>query len=135
MHRITLILLLVIMSTNIAADEWNWVEYGKSETKNDGGFLTLYTDLSKMRIDGTKRKVWQLMDVNKPSTDDALSRIYQEEFDCQAQTQRVTYARIYYGNMGSGKSSVIPLTREEKEFRPVMLNTQNGEIFKMACKP
>lgn len=135
MHKIALILLLVIMSTTVAANEWNWVEYGKSETNEDGGSLIFYKDLSKIRIDGTKRKVWQLMDMNKPSADNALSRIYQKEFDCQQQTQRVMYARIYYGNMGSGKSSVIPLTKEEKEFSPVTLNTQQDELFKIACKP
>lgn len=133
MYKAILIALLIITSESIAANEWSWVEYGKSATKDDDSVLTLYADLSKIRIDGHLRKVWQLADMSQPSSAKVLSKMYQEEFNCKEETQRVLYTRIYYGNMGSGQSSVIPLTKEEKESRPILPNTVQSEALKVVC--
>ncbi len=133
MHKAILILLMVISSKSITAYESNWFEVGKSRGESQGDYfvITSYVDLSTIRIEGNRRKIWTLLNTDKP-----IGRIRSSksliEFDCKEEKARTIYSVAYYGNMGSGESKVMPSSKEE-EFIPILPRSLNSKEFQITC--
>lgn len=124
MKKLTLLLILMVLSTNVLAE---WTEFYSDETGAD------YVDLQSIRKKENKVKMWTLDDFKSVQifTDGNIRRLSQVghyEYDCSEETIRQLDFSWYSGNMGNGEvvysdsnmnhepESIIPSTIGEKKF-------------------
>lgn len=98
MRKIVLMILLAVFSSTAAAD---WFKVGSS----DAGNATAYSDPSTILKNGSKVKMWTLLDFRIAKTigdETYLSTRQKNEFDCNKRKIRLLTISMHSGNMGSG---------------------------------
>jgi hypothetical protein len=90
-----LTLLLCLLVAQPAWAEWVWV------TSSSEGSHT-YVDPTTLRVSGKTRRMWELVDLNKPDKDGDLSYRFYREYDCAEERTRSLQGSYFTENAGGG---------------------------------
>lgn len=123
MHRIILMMLLAIASSNVLAE---WREVGVDAAQQ----ITTYADPSTIRKTGNRVQMWHLFDL-KTTTNAYRSLKVQSEYDCIQKQSRSLYTSAHKGNMGKGE--VVGVESDPGDWRPIPLNSPKEYLFYIAC--
>ncbi|MBK7673813.1 MAG: hypothetical protein IPJ27_03085 [Candidatus Accumulibacter sp.] len=124
MHRIILMVLLAIVSSNVLAE---WKEVGVDATSQ----VTTYADPSTIHKAGNRVQMWHLFDF-KTTAEAYRSLKVQSEYDCIQKQSRSLYTSSHKGNMGKGE--VIGVEPDPGDWRPIPLGSPKEYLFYIACK-
>lgn len=92
-----LLIALFFLLPNLAHGAWT----KSSESES----YILYTENSKIQVDGNLRRIWYLLDLHKAVVIDGkafISNIVYDELDCKNKRIRHLQFNFYSGKMGSG---------------------------------
>jgi hypothetical protein len=128
MHRIVLMLLLVVVSNSAMAE---WVKIYSEDA------FAIYVDSSTIRKNGSKVKLWQIVDYSKPQDTAIIGPAYsstkgQFELDCRSEQVNQIYFLLQTGNMGQGRTVVA--YEAPKPWLPVVPDTAIQIVWKYACE-
>ena len=76
--------------------EWTRVE--------TAGENTFYIDYTSIRKDGNRRAVWEIQDLNQRSTKGVMSRRSRNEYDCNAEKNRILSISVHSESMAGGET-------------------------------
>jgi hypothetical protein len=124
MHRILLMMLLAIASSNVLAE---WREVGVDATQN----ITTYADPSTIRRTVDRVQMWHLYDFKK-TTETYKSLKAQAEYDCKQKQSRLLYTSAHNGNMGEG--DVVGIDSDPRDWSPILLGSPTEYLFYIACR-
>ena len=129
MHKLILMLLLVVASNNAIA-EWVWVG-----TSSNNESFTIYADLSSIRKNGNKVKMWSLNDLKiaayNPSGKPHLSITAQDEYDCKEEQRRPLAYFLHSGNMREG--DVVYSNSDPEKWKSIPPESGTKALWKLAC--
>jgi hypothetical protein len=126
MKRLTILMLLMV-STPLFAE---WTAVGGSTDQ------TAYVDLATIRKQGSKVKIWHLLDFKTAiqihkGDEKYLSMISLSQFDCEEETDTPLGLSLYSGKMGRGKVIYTDSVKDEPAQIPPGSIIQI--ILKIAC--
>jgi hypothetical protein len=124
MKKLIAITLLLTTSSTWAA----WTLVSSNADTGD----TFYVDFATIRKDGNLRKVWELMDMRKPSTTGTKSRRIRTEYDCKEERTRVLSLDAFSENMASGK--LLNSFTEVDKWIDIPPGTVVEDLLKAICK-
>lgn len=96
----------------------------------------VYVDSSTLRKNGTKVKLWRMIDfrmAQSVSGAQFLSVVAQDEFDCQNELRRPIFGQAYSENMGAG-TQVNKFNDPNSKWEPIPPGTAFAELWKYSCK-
>lgn len=107
-----------------------WVEVFKSEP------ITFYASPANSGKAGkTGAAMWRLADYKMAEINGDfiyLSRVSQEEYDCDEGKMRLLYTALYEENMGAGEP--LYTHTEAYAWEPVLPGTDSEAVWRIACK-
>jgi hypothetical protein len=132
MQRIIFIVLLAVVSSSAMAD---WLKiYGDEK-------LTVYIDTASIRKNGSKVKLWQLIDYSEPQTDYSRYKLFvidsylstkaQFELDCRSEQSREIYFMFQAAPMGLGRTTYA--SESPQRWIPIVPDSSVQIIWKYAC--
>ncbi len=89
-------LLALLLVTGSAWAEW--LKVGSSTED------TFYFDSSTIRVEGDKRKVWELVDYKQRDKYGAFSARMRNEYDCKLEKDQILSATLHSESMAAGKT-------------------------------
>lgn len=132
MQRIIFLVLLAIASNGAMAD---WLKIFGDEK------LAIYIESTTIRKNGSKVKLWQLIDYSEPQTDYRHYKIFlidsylstkgQFELDCRSEQSREIYFMFQTEPMGSGKTTYA--SESPQQWIPIVPDSSVQIIWKYAC--
>jgi hypothetical protein len=126
MFRILIILLLAVVSGNVAAE---WIRYSESESQ------TSYVDSRPPHRDGDKAKIWSLFVFKKVQFTNGrpyISQKSQAEFDCKNEQWRINYYSYHTGDMASGE--LVISSADPTKWAPIPPDSGMIEgLWKLVC--
>ena len=130
MKKLTLLLLLLMISTNVMSE---WTIVGS----NDVGDGIYYIDYETIKKKGNKVKLWSLVDTTTvkhiPKGSDFLSSTSHFEYDCEEQTRRFLDVCFYSKNMQGGKIVFSAANIKTDTAESIIPNSMDDVVFKIAC--
>jgi len=128
MHKITLVILLAVMSSSAMAE---WVEFAEDDEET----LTVYANPTTIRKSGNMVKMWRLTDFKTAQGNTGkhyMSSKRQDEYDCKEERLRIIALVVYSKNMGKGK--VVGSTDNKLyDWFPVTPDSLDETIWEFAC--
>ena len=116
-------MLLAVVSSSAAA-EWIQVDFD--------GNVTAYADLSSIRKEGDKVKMWNLIDYKTVRAGNPYMSIRgQSEFDCRRERMRSLFLSFYSRNMGRGH--VVDSDDDPARWRRVAPGSIDDSLWQIAC--
>ena len=91
----TLLLALLLVTGSAWAE---WFKVGSSAED------TFYFDSSTIRVEGDKRKVWELVDYKQRDKYGAFSARMRNEYDCKREKVQILSATLHSESMAAGKT-------------------------------
>ena len=126
MHKVILMLLLAVVSSNAIAE---WVEVDTSRRVG----LTAYADPDTIRKTGNRVKMWVLVDYKKDEEEfGVLSARLKEEYDCKEKKQRILFMAFYSGHMGKDETVGI-LSEPEGSWQQPLVGGLAEALLEFAC--
>jgi hypothetical protein len=122
------LLALLIMVSSPAWAEWAKVAEGVEGTE-------LFVNYSTIRIEGSKRKVWQLTNFSIPKTAlgrEVLSLRARVEFDCKQEQQRLLSVSIFSQYFAGGE--VIKTENDGTNWQDIPPDAVGWKILQSVCK-
>jgi hypothetical protein len=109
-----------------------WAEWTKASA---GEGIDFYIDLDTIRVDGSKRKVWQLMNFSTPQNLNGFefsSIRIRGEYDCKEDKSRVLAVTSFPKQFAGG----IPIQTSEEisNWKDLAPSSTGWDSLKMACK-
>jgi hypothetical protein len=101
---------------------------------NDQVAVTIYVDSDLIDRNGSRVKMWELIDYERIQTEAGtsyLSARLQREYDCVNELQRTLAVTKLSGNMGTGK--VVFTNSAEYKWEPVDPGSIGKRLWKVAC--
>jgi hypothetical protein len=118
----TLLLALLLVTGSAWAE---WLKVGSSTED------TFYFDSSTIRVEGDKRKVWELVDYKERDKYGAFSARMRNEYDCKREVQ-ILSATLHSKSMAAGKT----LSNEQyttEDWSDVPPATSALTVLKIVC--
>ncbi len=123
---------VIFMATSLVASGSALADWVKVNTGNSGS-VTVYADFTKrdQNQDGSRIKLWDLIDYKTPPAGKLLSVKRQVEYDCKNVQMRVFYATAYSGNMATGQSET---NTSPDIWTPVPPGSLGENLWRIACR-
>jgi hypothetical protein len=124
MKKLLLTLVTTLMLTGAA-----WAEWIKVVSSNED---TYYFDPSTIRVEGDKRKVWELIDSKLRNKYGAFSVRLRNEYDCKREKVQILSATEHSEAMARGKT----LSNEQyatEDWSDIPPNTSAENMLKIVC--
>lgn len=129
MKKILMILVAVLISSGASA-EWSRV--------TGSGSVDTYIDLSTVRRDGDKVKLWTMRNYKTPQDpqeeDKHLSTKEQHELDCKEEQRRPLFLTAYSGEKGTGKV-VYNINDSNNKWGAIAPGTVGRGLLEVGCDP
>ena len=127
MRRAILMMLLAVVSTGAAAD-WVLVSGGAADD------ISAYADPATIRKMDSRIIMWTLIDYKTAQKTDGktfMSVRSQNEYDCQEEQSRISYANVHLKNMAGGE--IISTSIKPREWEPNEPGSVGEALWKIAC--
>ena len=123
------LLALVMLIASPAWAEWTKVAEGVEGTE-------LFVNYSTIRIEGSKRKVWQLTNFSTPKKTalgrEVLSLRARVEFDCKQEQQRLLSVSIFSQYFAGGE--VVKTENDGTNWQDIPPDAVGWKILQSVCK-
>lgn len=127
-RKIILMLLMAVVSSSAVAE---WVIVGTDKNS------TIYANPATIHKTGSNVTMWILTDLEPAEVmygTKIKSEKAQDEYDCKEKQVRVLLSSHYFDNMGRGEELASSnYQKYENEWRPVLPDTLEEVLFKIAC--
>lgn len=120
------ILTACIVLTVFPAKAANWFYVTESSVASN------YIDTQSIRIEGERRRVWQMSDRKVNGTNGSRSSRSLVEYDCKEARSRFLQGVNFTGQEASG--NIVSMTNEASQWSYVDPGTTGELLFQAACK-
>jgi len=128
MNKILIILLLIFLSTNLAAE---WTKISEQDNNED---YTVYVDLETLVQIKNEAKMWTLLDFKVEQEETGalfLSKTIRRNYDCEGMHVRILAYKLYSWNMERGE--LVRAYSQPQKWEPVKPGSMVEQEWKIAC--